>query len=729
MSEVVPATPSSAFLTFCYRLGYNVGRLQGIGISVKRCFDRLEILKDFRARKVIVSHFSWCNCNDESYPRRHLKISMKKVRLGQGKAAAISYAVGDFDRRLHVFGHTNDPLSTAIELTFGGEWEVFDLQASLVKLSDKYGSLWLDQLSISPIAPSIAAELESIPVIYSTFEVVIMLPTAPCPCLKVALRACQGQIDQGENLDITDIPDACFNASPISSYHFRLWCRREFAVAKSVSVHYCSPPLRKCFRDLPHSTYRPIRLSSEEFEYLGKWAKWRYSLWLQMAKDQGADDPNDSAWEMLYTDYYEGMRHMLQELFTFHVKKNQRDALNYTQTTIAGWINSFLNGQQLERHDDTDEASAMFSYPYCTFLVTVQKDLVFSIMPALRDYVVPSNWMEVTLGQLAEDGISQFEARRDILRITRLPQGLFQTGPGSMRCKPSLYIDPERVRNLGDLFGSIMTENDRCTVGSAGWIMLKVLHPTRFPSRMARTMTYKSAFGERSTSKALQFIRKIHKNVPGGIDTLKRPVLLTWAQRVLWGNAVMPREGWPTPAHGKAMFLAVLYKDREWGDFPEADHESLVFEVMCDFVNIHPDVAREKGLGLIVGTGDEPCMGLASKALYEKLNTAESSSHSDGVKCEQDHAHQRRPLDGDEFITILVNRPWRAAEFVHPRPWAVEAMCVVGQTVAGDLAEPRKPEAFLVYEACAVWYPSNPDDTSITAEVTDSWEECGGVIW
>jgi hypothetical protein len=56
-------------------------------------------------------------------------------------------------------------------------------------------------------------------------------------------------------------------------------------------------------------------------------------------------------------------------------------------------------------------------------------------------------------------------------------------------------------------------------------------------------------------------------------------------------------------------------------------------------------------------------------------------------------------------------------------------MHVVRQTVDRDVAEQHKPEPLPVYEACAVWYPSSPDETSIVAEITDDREDCGAVIW
>jgi hypothetical protein len=84
----------------------------------------------------------------------------------------------------------------------------------------------------------------------------------------------------------------------------------------------------------------------------------------------------------------------------------------------------------------------------------------------------------------------------------------------------------------------------------------------------------------------------------------------------------------------------------------------------------------------------------------------DSSLHCDGVKPEQDHAYQHSPLDG-EFITVLANRPWRMKECMHPRPWTVEAMRVVGQTIDRDVAEQHKRKPLPAYEACAVWYPSS----------------------
>ncbi len=50
---------------------------------------------------VPVSHFLWCSCDTPGYDEPHLKIRTVEVPLKPGQAVAVSYGIGDFDRRLH----------------------------------------------------------------------------------------------------------------------------------------------------------------------------------------------------------------------------------------------------------------------------------------------------------------------------------------------------------------------------------------------------------------------------------------------------------------------------------------------------------------------------------------------------------------------------------------------------------------------------------------------------
>jgi hypothetical protein len=80
------------------------------------------------------------------------------------------------------------------------------------------------------------------------------------------------------------------------------------------------------------------------------------------------------------------------------------------------------------------------------------------------------------------------------IRGQELARGLFEINPGSMRCKPSPYLDTAKIRDLGDVYGAI--ERDSyvpCT--AAGLVMIGFRDKRQPPvSRMPRAMTHAIAF-------------------------------------------------------------------------------------------------------------------------------------------------------------------------------------------------------------------------------------------
>lgn len=229
--------------------------------------------------RVLVHRFSWCSCRSETFLADHIKLESFMRPLEPGQAVALSYGIGDFDREKHVFGHVSGLESEPVRLEFGAEWEISDLMNALAALSEKHCAIWFDQLSIPQDPTSIAIHLQNMPQVYRTLEVVILLPNAPCPCLKEALHswATDGLWTSPDDGDfhIHEVVSRCVNAVPISSYHFRLWTKQEFSYADRISVLYCGAPGGKCSRgvygvyDRLHPTGRdPAKL----LVYLSRWA-------------------------------------------------------------------------------------------------------------------------------------------------------------------------------------------------------------------------------------------------------------------------------------------------------------------------------------------------------------------------------------------------------------------------------------------------------------------------
>lgn len=134
---------------------------------------------------VPVLRFSWCLCGHGDFPVQYVKVKTWTRPVVARQARALTYAIGDFDRKEHIFGHIeHEPATQQVRLVFGDEWYVQQTMTALVELSKTHSAIWMDQLSIPQNAASIALNPQNMPQIYDTFDVVILLPDAPCTCLK-----------------------------------------------------------------------------------------------------------------------------------------------------------------------------------------------------------------------------------------------------------------------------------------------------------------------------------------------------------------------------------------------------------------------------------------------------------------------------------------------------------------------------------------------------------------
>jgi hypothetical protein len=238
--------------------------------------------------EVLVHCFSWCSCGSETYPADHLKLRTFKRSVKPRQAVALSYGMGDFDRQKHLFGHIDGRESESVILEFGGEWEIEGLMGALVALSEKHGAVWLDQLSIPQDTVSIALHLQNMPQIYRGFEVLVLLPNAPCPCLKDAFDSWTSEGSHAQedgDFSRRRVAGECLNAFPVSSYHFRLWTKQEFSYARTVSIHYCGEP-GKCLRGAMQRAFEELDTVLQGSGHLSRWASWKYASCARMTSDQ-----------------------------------------------------------------------------------------------------------------------------------------------------------------------------------------------------------------------------------------------------------------------------------------------------------------------------------------------------------------------------------------------------------------------------------------------------------
>ena len=220
----------------------------------------------------------------------HLSVKTSETALHTGNAVALSYAIGDFGRCHHVIGHRTNSPGDLVSLQLGGEWDLDQVKSRLVDLTREHQAIWIDQFSIQQEPEEIRRQLQSVSSIHGTFDVIILLPDAPCTCLSARLaefwqdqqKACNSEDveDAVRKFDFFSLAGGCYGAVPISSYWQRLWTMQEFVYGRSIILCWShqSPlpclalsnshePLSESLQDYPNkSIKRLIRETKQIFQ-------------------------------------------------------------------------------------------------------------------------------------------------------------------------------------------------------------------------------------------------------------------------------------------------------------------------------------------------------------------------------------------------------------------------------------------------------------------------------
>jgi len=679
--------------------------------------------------EVLVHRFSWCSCGSKLHQADHIKLTTFKRPVKPGQAVALSYGIGDFDRKKHLFGHVDGLESEVVRLEFGGEWDIEGLASALVVLSEKHGAVWLDQLSIPQDPASITVHLQNMPQIYRGFEVVILLPNAPCFCLKDALdswTSSEGShAEQDGGLDMVEISEECLNAFPVSSYNFRLWTKQEFSYARAISIHYCGAP-GKCLRGTLDWDFEELDTLLQDPGHLSRWASWKYALCARLASNESGH-AKAMGYSTFVAAHRDGETHLESELFAFFTKKYRymtghmtTDMTRLVTHGLGAQLASFLLGNTLRR--DGHELESMFVSRdlQSEHVATCQNDFALAVLPAGNGYRLPRGHTEMTLPELIDDGIAQYQRHSDVCFMTKLPRGLFEDGICSMGPKPSLHLRTENIRCLRDVYGSLLTTTfPNVAVARVPWVtLLHLRDAVPRSSRSALSKTYAEAFGGASTAEVCDFMRQLP------VKTVAQSRVRAheeWATATYYGEIPAPVDSWPSPAHEQAIFEGSMEDRRSWRPmWPEIDHERAVYRFMCDYVCIHPDVAREKGFGVVVKTSDPPCIGFVNAVVYDVIRAAEQYQHLHGSPA---HELWRRDngIDPEDWLTITLDETRLAYH---------QTLEVVRVDTRRDFPEHPVNKSWSRYKASVpryvvrgVWYRCPRDDVCIGAELTEDEAE------
>ncbi|KAL8858826.1 MAG: hypothetical protein Q9178_004743 [Gyalolechia marmorata] len=93
-------------------------------------------------------------------------------------------------------------------MQLGTEWNTEEFTNRLALLAFEHGACWIDQLCIPQKDAEIRKALASIPTIYRTFDVIVLMPGAPCNCVHEALETLEVAYEFGSESEYNSVVNA-----------------------------------------------------------------------------------------------------------------------------------------------------------------------------------------------------------------------------------------------------------------------------------------------------------------------------------------------------------------------------------------------------------------------------------------------------------------------------------------------------------------------------------------
>jgi hypothetical protein len=411
---------------------------------------------------------------------RHLAIEILEERLDEDKATAISYTWGEFDRQKIRIGHVKDNPDQDICIELGKEWmlkpeeDLLGLQKRLASLSSEK-PIWLDQLCIPQKDEAVREALAEIPTIYSTFEVVILMPGNVCKCLGGFLEEIKVPNDLGENFsptvdrkfifEVKEKYQDCLNFTSSSTWFGRLWTRQELMYSRRIRCVWASDDLSQCVKP-PYE--------DQHIEHLGPHSALAHEEYMRRGF------PSYHAFTKLVIEQRRLAHYAFIELFPYLRETNQWQRSDPRMSTA---YHQLLGGKVLEKDPRTSGGSLdkflhvlvyitrSLLFHHRTRKATHDRDYVLSVWVDCPGYILPDACVlkdpAITMGYLMQDAMDQLAQNHKISILTTAPRGLFEsTSSSSAMWHPQKYFKSiTTISDLRDVYGPIVQNSLSISLG------------------------------------------------------------------------------------------------------------------------------------------------------------------------------------------------------------------------------------------------------------------------
>jgi hypothetical protein len=520
----------------------------------------------------------------------HLTVEIEQVELEKSHAVATSYTWGEFDRRDVPIGHFLRRSSDPVLMNLGQEWNIEDLISTLASIcignreehGQEHASVWIDQLCIPQTTDQIRNALASIPSIYRTLNVVVLMPGSLCGCLR--------QMNNYKELKSKSVE--CLNAVGTCSYFFRQWTRQEMLYSGSVQLVRTSSEEAHCVN------------SPDDAHHLSAFNKLRLTQYHN-------DKDESSSWMRLRLEQVDFLLGASLAFDWVHGGEKERKAYE------------FLMGQRITKQPPPYEVSDIVKFLHSLTdqamnprQATKPRDYVLSVWVDCPGYNIPHNFREMDLADLLEDAVLQLERNHGVTVQTTAVAGLFgDCSSGSVTWRPTKYLRYTTISASHQVYSVVCFTTVPMRVQPDGEALLYIPSSSSTPlSKLARE--YSDIF---SWQDAVSVANALEPVISNWSNTMLSNLMSRTTIRRDISPASALIESRPDWIRFAAGLLSRVSATRDIGlgrmppiphILPTTDHYSAVYLMVTLALGLDFELCLSLGLKLMVVLERHPCIGL-----------------------------------------------------------------------------------------------------------------------